>query len=88
MYQRTGMNIRQTRQHTERDLHCIFKVEAAFIPDGIVERHATVELRHKVMVDSFALFHLTVVDIADDISVLIGIQFLAEMYFVDLLAFK
>ena len=35
-----------------------------------------------------ALAHLAVVDIADDVLVLVGVQFLAELDFVDFLALK
>ena len=82
------MNIRQTRQHTERDLHCIFKIEATFFPDGIQKQGTSVKLCHQIMVDRIAFFHLAIVNIADDVDVFVGIQFLAELDLIDLLALE
>ena len=35
-----------------------------------------------------AFFHFAVVDVADDVLAFVGVQFLAEMDFVDLFTFK
>ena len=88
VYQCTGMDKRQTAQYAKCDLHRIFEVETAFVPDGVVERHATVELRHEVMVDHVAFAHLAVIDITDDVLVLVRIQLLTKLDFIDFLALE
>ena len=82
------MNKRKTAQDAKRDLHGILKVKATFLPYSIQEQHTTIELRDQIMIDCIAFFHLAVVDITDDVLVFLRIQFLAELDFIDLLAFK
>ena len=88
MNQCAGMYKGQSAQDAKRDLDGILKVETAFLPNGVQQQHATVELRHEVMVDRITFFHLAVVDIANHILVLFGVQFLAKLDLVNLLAFK
>ena len=88
VYQCTGMDERQSTQHTQRDLHGVLEVEAAFIPHGVIERYAAIELRDEIMVDGIALFHLAVVDIADHVGVVVAVEFLTELNLVYLLALE
>ena len=88
VYQGTGVNKRQTAQHAQNYLHGVFQVERAVLPDRIKEQHATVVFRNQIMEDLVAFFHLAIVDKTHHIDIVIGIQFLAELNLVHLLALK
>ena len=88
MNQRTGMDKRQPTQYAQDNLDGIFHIERSILFDSFIKQHAAVELSDQIMIYRIAFFHLAIVDITNDIDVFIGIQFLAELDLVDLLAFE
>ena len=82
------MNKRQTAQHTQDNLDGIFQIERTILLDGFIKQHAAIKLSDQIMVDRIAFFHLAIVNIADDVDVFVGIQFLAELDLIDLLALE